>query len=77
MSFEGLDTKVEEIKIFQIEPSSFEKNTISFVTNHNEPNEFIKLCPNGDIFVKGKLVENDKELVDAMREFLKTTNYLK
>jgi hypothetical protein len=31
----------------------------------------LKLCENGDIFVKGKLVENDKEVVDALREFLK------
>ena len=28
---------------------------------------------NGDIYVKGKLVENDKEVVNAMREFLAKT----
>ena len=38
--------------------------------------QLIKLCDNGDIFVKGKLIENDKEVVDAMREFLKTQGYL-
>jgi hypothetical protein len=47
---------------------------------HLEPitknNEIIKLCVNGDIFVKGKLIENDKEVVDAMKEFLKTQGYL-
>jgi hypothetical protein len=32
--------------------------------------EIIKFCKNGDIFVKGKLAENDKEVVDAFREFL-------
>jgi hypothetical protein len=32
--------------------------------------EFIKLCANGDIYVRGKLIENDKELVDGMREWL-------
>ena len=52
----------------------FESNTIQFFTNEN--NEIIKLCDNGDIFVKGKLIENDKEVVDAMREFLKTQGYL-
>ena len=51
-----------------------ENNTIHFFTNGN--NEIIKLCDNGDIFVKGKLIENDKEVVDAMREFLKTQGYL-
>lgn len=33
--------------------------------------EMISLKSNGDIFVKGKLVENDKEVVDGLREFLK------
>tara|TARA_R110000868_G_scaffold186495_1_gene428954 strand:+ start:475 stop:594 length:120 start_codon:yes stop_codon:yes gene_type:complete len=28
------------------------------------------LEPNGDILVKGKLIENDKEVVDALRKFL-------
>ena len=30
----------------------------------------MRFCPNGDIFVKGKLIENDKEVVDGFREFL-------
>ena len=51
-----------------------ESNTIRFFTDEN--NEIIKLCDDGDIFVKGKLIENDKEVVDAMREFLKTQGYL-
>lgn len=36
--------------------------------------EIMKLCSNGDIFVKGKLIENDKELVEAMREFVAKAN---
>jgi len=32
----------------------------------------IRLETNGDIFVKGKLVENDKEVVDGMRELLRS-----
>ena len=43
-------------------------NEITF----NNPQEIIRLNANGDIYVKGKLIENDKELVDAMREFLST-----
>jgi hypothetical protein len=39
--------------------------------------EILKLCPNGDIFVKGKLVENDKEVVDALREFLISQQFIK
>ena len=30
----------------------------------------IELKSNGDIYVKGKLVDNDKEVVDAIREFI-------
>ncbi|PER45278.1 hypothetical protein [Bacillus thuringiensis] len=33
--------------------------------------EIVTLKSNGDIYVKGKLVENDKEVVDGMREFLR------
>lgn len=33
--------------------------------------EMVKFCPNGDIFVKGNLVENDIEVVEGIREFLK------
>ena len=32
----------------------------------------LELKYNGDILVKGKLIENDKELVDALRIFLET-----
>jgi hypothetical protein len=48
-----------------------------------QPNEIVFMCgknkvlilePNGDIYVKGKLVENDKEVVEGLREFLKFHN---
>lgn len=32
--------------------------------------EILRLNPNGDIYVNGKLIENDKEVVDGMRDFL-------
>ncbi|BAR81496.1 hypothetical protein KNN_00621 [Bacillus thuringiensis serovar tolworthi] len=32
--------------------------------------EIISLKSNGDIYVKGNLVENDKEVVNGMRELL-------
>lgn len=37
----------------------------------NENKSILEFKENGDIFVKGKLVENDKEVVDGFREFLK------
>jgi hypothetical protein len=32
--------------------------------------DLLRLEPNGDIFVKGRLIENDKEIVDALRDFI-------
>lgn len=34
----------------------------------------LKLSTNGEIFVKGKLIEKDEELVDALREFIVNQN---
>ena len=48
---------------------------LDIIGNVSEP--IIVLNPNGDIFVKGKLIENDKEFVDAMREFLKESGFIK
>jgi hypothetical protein len=56
-----------------IKKSDLESNTIS-ITTENEKEPIIKLCQNGDIFVKGKLVENDLEVVEGMRELLKKAN---
>ena len=46
---------------------------INFYTSTTE---ILKLCENGDIFVKGKLIENDKEVVEALREFLHLQGFL-
>jgi hypothetical protein len=32
--------------------------------------EVLKFCNNGDIYLRGKLIENDKQVVDGFREFL-------
>jgi hypothetical protein len=53
-----------------MEPTAkLECNTINFYSEVQET-PILKLCANGDIFVKGKLIENDKEVVDALREFI-------
>lgn len=33
--------------------------------------EMLRFESNGDIYVKGRLVENDKEVVEGFREFLR------
>lgn len=35
----------------------------------NDDKELLKFKRNGDIYVKGKLIENDKEVVNAFREY--------
>lgn len=47
--------------------------TISF--KGADETEIIRLQPNGDIFVHGRLVENDKEVVEGMRKFLLSHGY--
>lgn len=49
------------------------ENAIIFTVKDcsEEYDNILKLCSNGDIFVKGKLIENDKEVVDGLREFLR------
>ena len=45
----------------------------SIIFNVSNCDEILKLEANGDILVKGKLIENDKQVVDALREFIKVT----
>ena len=51
-------------------PLLISEQNVVFLKN-NGTKELLKFCENGDIFVNGKLVENDKEVVDGLREFLK------
>lgn len=50
--------------------SDIEANTIVFYVDSGKT-EALKLSGNGDIYVHGRLVENDKEVVQGLRDFLK------
>ena len=39
--------------------------------------EILRVEANGDIFYKGRLIENDKEIVDGFREFFIVQGYIK
>ncbi|MNW42928.1 hypothetical protein D3C74_201130 [compost metagenome] len=39
--------------------------------------EILRFGPNGDIFVHGELVENNKDVIDAFKEFLTDQGYLR
>ena len=47
--------------------------TSTIFQGNSEDEPMLKLCQNGDIYVKGKLVENDKEVVNGMRDLLGLT----
>lgn len=62
------DLKIKEGIIATGNEDEPKKGDITFITNDEE---MLKLCCNGDILVKGKKIENDIEVVDALREFIK------
>lgn len=37
----------------------------------------LKFCPNGEIYIHGRLAETDKEVVEGMRAFLHNLNFYK
>jgi hypothetical protein len=56
-------------EILFIPSEKMEANVFTFNTGSKE---MLKFCANGDIYIRGKFVENDKEVVQGMRDFLKT-----
>jgi hypothetical protein len=66
--------KTEEKVLVLKKAEDFQKNTVFFSMDKNR-NEILKLCPNGDIFVKGRLAENDKQVVDALKEWLNSQGF--
>lgn len=62
---ESLSLKSEDIK----QPSC--------MTFNIKGKEIMKFTEEGHIFVRGRLTEIDREVVDALRDFLKETGHLK
>jgi hypothetical protein len=58
---------IEESDAARADPAADGSIWIGSVTHR----EVLRLCPNGDIFVRGALVENDRQVVDGLREFLR------
>lgn len=49
----------------------------TFIFMQPDGEEMLRFENNGDIFVKDKLVENDKEIVDAFHVFLRQQGLLR
>ncbi len=60
---------MEDNKLTFIEPS------IMTLTDR-DGKEILRVEPNGDIFRNGKLIEKDKDLTDALRDFLRCQGYV-
>lgn len=63
------DSNTEDYVMQQIGPKR-----ISFYVKEEE---IVSFEENGDIMVKGRLAENDKELVNAFREMVKSWSEIK
>jgi hypothetical protein len=61
---------IGSMEVAEIKPSI---PTIHF--RGNDDIEILRLEPNGDIFVNGKLIENDKQVTDGLRHFLTSHGY--
>ena len=68
-----MDKMPDDAPNIGIESSDIEANTIVFNTNYGGT-EVLKFCENGDIYIHGRLAENDKEVVERLREFLQSVN---
>jgi len=62
---EGMELSDEELT---------EDTDIVFFSNDAE--EMLRLCDNGDIYVHGNLADNDKDVVEGLREFLNKSGYI-
>jgi len=54
-------------------PNSVKENSIVFSAGPNNV-EVLRLCDNGDMFVKGRLTDNDIEVVNTLKELIKDRN---
>lgn len=54
-----------EIRFYVKPPKNIQE-----ATGSDTSKEILRLCPNGDIYVNGKLAETDKKAVDGMRDLL-------
>lgn len=59
----------------QITSQNGEASILELTLNNGE--KLLQFKQNGDILLRGKLIENDIEVVECFREFLAQTNIIK
>ena len=60
---------MEEHKLTFTEPNIM-------VLTDRDGKEILRVEPNGEVFKNGKLIEKDKDLTDALRDFLRCQGYV-
>jgi ABC-type polysaccharide/polyol phosphate transport system ATPase subunit len=75
MKGDGMAANEHEEEDVEINDDEMTEDT-DIVFFSNDAEEILRLCDSGDIFVHGRLAENDKEVVDSLREFLKKSGYI-
>lgn len=69
---------MEEAESFSEEPLTFKPNVDTSLLQFNaHGKEMLRFMPNGDIFVYGRLADNDMEVVEGIKAFLKDSGYMK
>lgn len=70
---------MEAAESFSDVPFEFKGETTTSLLKFNgqQGKEMLKFMPNGDIFIYGRLATNDMEVVEGIREWLKSTGYIK
>lgn len=67
MDYQRIVVSEEDMKTLMI-ADTVPSNSIMML--HSESEEVMRFDPNGDIYVHGKLIENDIQVVDAFKNFL-------
>lgn len=69
---EGKEGTLKVEGTLEINEQAMKDDNLTFWLKGGPPagEEVLRFEPNGDIYVRGKLTENDKEVVEGLREFL-------
>lgn len=64
------------IPLSDVQSFAIPKETTNLLTLFSNKEEILRFEQNGDIFLKGKLIENDLEVVEGFRLFLKSQSLI-
>jgi hypothetical protein len=66
----------KNIKVKEVATTGYTIPHSSLFVCHGDNGEIIRIERNGDFYFKGKLIDNDKQVVEAFRDFLRSQGYI-